>query len=169
MNRDEQEAADVSSSSSGRAALEEAGRALVDASDRQWAEISDRVLDTVLSTTRRSHLMEATAPGGPFHVSEQVVIAGLRDALDGTVPGSAVARIHLDVQGRGVLVAVVIEVIVAYGRSILPLADELRRRAVAALEGIVGQSAPAVDVRAWHVHVSDVVEGDPGTADPWRA
>lgn len=136
--------------------------------DSRWVEVSSRVLTTALRATRRSRPVLAQAPGGPVHVSEQVIVAYLRDALDGLVPGTAVAGIHLDITGRDAFTGVLIELIVQYRTAILPAADVIRERATAVLTELLGAAATGVHVRTSHVHVSDVTVDDPQTSAPPR-
>ena len=146
------------------ALLAEAAQSLRARVDPRWVEISDRVLAKVLTATRRSHPVRAAARTGPVHVSEQVLIAYLRDAIDGQVPGSALANVHVEIEGRDTFAGVTIQVLVQYGRPILPIADRIHEIVAARLAELLGPLAPPVDVRATHVHVSDVTRGDPQTA-----
>ena len=146
------------------ALLAEAAQSLRARVDPRWVEISDRVLAKVLTATRRSHPVRAAARTGPVHVSEQVLIAYLRDAIDGQVPGSALAGVHVEIEGRDTFSGVTIQVLVQYGRPILPMADRIHEIAAGRLAELLGALAPPVDVRATHVHVSDVTRGDPQTA-----
>jgi len=136
--------------------------------DERWVEISDRVLTKALAATRRSQPVRAVAPGGPVTVSEQVLVAYLRDAVDGHVPGSAVERIYVEVEDRDAFARVIIEAIAQYGEALLPIADQIHALAASELRALLGPLAPQVSVRATHVHFSDVVLGDPqsSTATP---
>lgn len=136
--------------------------------DPRWVEVSSRVLDAALRATRRSQPVKAQAPGGTVYVSEQVIIAYLREAIDGRIPGTAVAAIHLDITGKDTFSGVLIEMIVQYGTEILPAADRARATAAAVLHELLGTAATEVHVRAGHVHVSDVTEHDPQTTEPAR-
>lgn len=149
-----------------RALLSAAAGALRAHSDPRWVEVSSRVLNTALRATRRSQPVRALAPGGPIRVSEQVIVAYLREALDGLVPGTAVAGIHLDITGRDTYTGVLIELIVQYGTAILPVADRIRAQAATVLEELLGPAATGIHLRTSHIHVSDVTVGDPQTAEP---
>ncbi len=141
--------------------LRDAAAILRERVDERWVEISDRVLAKALAATRRSHPVRAHAPGGPIQVSEQVLIAHLRDAVDGRVAGSAVERIHVEIEDRDTFARVIIEVIAQYGEALLPIADQIHALAASELSTLLGPLAPQVSVRATHVHFSDVVRGDP--------
>lgn len=57
--------------------------------DERWVEISDRVLEKALSVTRRSMTVGAASASGLVNISEQVLIAGIRQALEpvaGAIP-----------------------------------------------------------------------------------
>lgn len=168
MTRDEQARDEVPDAARGRNVLAHAAEAWREASDRRWVEISDAVIAKAMTANRRSQLIAGTGAGGPYHVSEQVVVAHLRAALDGAVPGAAVARIHVELEGLATLVGVVVEIIAEYGRPLLPIADEVRAVATPVVAALLGPGVPAVSVQAWHVHVRDVVDDDPHTVDPWR-
>lgn len=141
--------------------LESAAAGLRDRVDPRWVEISDRVLAKVLTATRRSLPIQAQATSGPVHVSEQVLITHLRDAVQDHVSGTHVRAINVHLRGRDTLESVTIQVAVDYGVVILPLADQVHRLASERLDAVLGPAAPPVQVRVTHVHVSDVV-GDPG-------
>lgn len=146
--------------------LRDAAVLLRERSDQRWVEISDRVLAKALRATRRSHPVRALAPGGPVLVSEQVLVAHLREAIDGQVPGSAVERIHVEVDGRDTFAGVIIEVTAQYGEPLLPIADRIHALATAELTTVLGPVVAQVSVRATHVHFSDVVIGDPQKLTP---
>jgi hypothetical protein len=130
----------------------------------RWVEVSDRVLTAALTAPRRSRPVRAHAPGGDLHVSEQVLIAYLRAAVDGAVPGTAVNRISIALSGRDTFESVVIQILVRYRLPVLPAADRIREIATRVLDDLLGHGA--ADVRVTHVHVGDVTTGDPATTDP---
>lgn len=133
----------------------------------RWVEISDRVLARALTATRRSRPVRAHAPDGPVHISEQVLISYLRDAIDGAVPGSALAQVNIDIEGKDRYRGLTVQLIAQFGVELLPIADHVRELARACLADLLGDTAPSVEVRAMHVHYCDVVRGDPADADPW--
>lgn len=129
--------------------------------DRRWVEIADRVLSQALAATRRSFPVRAQAPDGPVHVSEQVLVAYLRAAIDGSVAGAAVAAIVVDVDDAAAYRGVTIELVAQFGVELLPLADGVRDIAAATLAPLLGPVTPVVTVSAMHVHVGDVTASDP--------
>ena len=143
-----------------------ARRALNDHADRRWVEVAPRVLSTALRATRRSMPVRAHAPGGTVHVSEQVITAYLRDALDGHASGTAVAGIQINIAGQDTFTGVLIELIVQYGTPILPAADRIRAQAATVLLELLGPAATAIEVQTSHIHVSDVTPHDPQQAAP---
>lgn len=136
--------------------LAAAAAGLRERTDPRWVEISDRVLAKVLTATRRSLPVQAMAQSGPVHVSEQVLVSYLRDAVQDHVPGCHVRAINVHLVGRDTFESVTIQVVVRYGEEILPIADRVHQLAAARLDELLGPAAPSVQVRATHVHVSDV-------------
>lgn len=123
--------------------------------DERWVEISDRVLEKALRVTRRSMPVRAQSAGGQVNVSEQVLITGVRQALEpvmGAIPTDI--RVHTDERHRytGVLICVTAD----YGSPILPAADDIRSRTELALTTLLGRVTPPVTVSTMHVHVNDV-------------
>ncbi len=149
------------------ALLRQATSSLRQRTDPRWVEISDRLLTNALTATRRSHPVRAQSRGRPVHVSEQVLITYLRAAIDGAVPGSALARVSIEIDGRDTFAGVTIQLIAQFGVELLPVADRVRELARECLVELLGDVTPAVDVHTMHVHYCDVVPGDPTTSDPW--
>ncbi len=149
-----------------RAFIAKATQALTDHADQRWVEVAPRVLTGALRATRRSLPVRAHAPGGTVYVSEQVITAYLRDALDGHTPGTAVTAIRINIAGRDTFTGLLIELIVQYGTAILPAADRIRAQAAAVLVELLGPAATAIEVQTTHVHVSDVTVHNPQSAAP---
>lgn len=125
--------------------------------DERWVEISDRVLTKAFNVTRRSMPVRAASSGGAVNVSEQVLVAGIRSALDDLSGAAAVdIRISTDDQHRytGVFIALSVD----YRTAILPVADRARDRARDVLLTLLGPVNPPVTVTTMHVHVDDVRE-----------
>lgn len=133
--------------------------------DRRWVEVAPAILKVALSASRRSLPVRAHAPSGPIHVSEQVIIAYVRDALDGALPGAAVASVSVQLADRDRFDGLFIELMVQYGLAILPIADHARALAATALARL-GVESDRISISTSHVHVSDVTLGDPQTTDP---
>lgn len=129
--------------------------------DERWVEISDRVVARALTASRRSYPVRAQAASGPVQVSEQVLVSYLREAIDRTVPGSALAHVALEIRGRDELVGVLIQLVGQYGIPLLPVADRVRELAVECLDGLLGPVRTPVTVSTLHVHFAGVVVGDP--------
>lgn len=138
-----------------QARLEQATRALRDHVDQRWVEISDRVLATALTVTRRSLPVLAQAPGGPVHVSEQVLVTYLRDAVS-VVADARIEEILIATGDAGTYTGVTISISARYGMPLLPIADRIRDLATARLQNILGPIAPPVTVTTMHVHIADV-------------
>lgn len=132
-----------------------AAQLLRDQADERWVEISDRVLEKALRVTRRSMPVRAASAGGPVNVSEQVLIAGIRQALEpvtGAIPTDI--KVHSDERNNytGVLICLTAD----YGSPILPVADDIRNRTEHALTRMLGVLTPPVTVSTMHVHIDDV-------------
>ena len=123
----------------------------------RWVQISDRVRTRALQVTRRSLPIMAQAPSGPIHVSEQVLIAYLRDALS-AVPGARVDDISIAVGANDSYGGVTVFISARYGEPLLPIADALRDLAAARLRELLGDITPPVTVTTMDVHIEDVLE-----------
>lgn len=123
--------------------------------DARWVQISDRVRARALQVTRRSLPVTAQAPGGPVHVSEQVLVTYLRDALSG-VPGARVDDITIAVGANDTYAGTTVFISAQYGEPQLPIADRLRDLAAARLHDLLGDITPPVTVTTMEVHVDDV-------------
>ncbi|WP_380168887.1 hypothetical protein [Jannaschia sp. R86511] len=135
--------------------------------DPRWVEVSDRILDTALRATRPSASVVVSTPTGPVRVSEQVITAYLRDALDAAIPGVAMMRLVLQVEGRDHLGGLTICMVARYGTNLLLAADRTRDLTRVALETVLGPNSVAVEVAPMRVHFEDVLPGDPAVEDPW--
>ncbi|WP_166353772.1 hypothetical protein [Phytoactinopolyspora limicola] len=133
--------------------VDRAASALRAYTDHGWNRASPRILDQILSATRRSRPIQARGATGTFHVSDQVATAYLREAID-EVAGAEATHIGLELDDD-VLVAVRLAVAVDYPRAVYPLADEVRRAARRCLKEVLGSidPAPSIDV---DVHIFDV-------------
>ena len=139
--------------------LENTQKAAVEAlrarADQRWVEISDRVLSRSLSLTRRSLPVRAASAGGAVNISEQVLIAGVRQALadlsDATAVGIQISTDH-DYRYTGLQITIELP----YGKPILPIADHIRQQVQQALQLLLGPVTPPVTVNTMHVHVGDV-------------
>jgi hypothetical protein len=125
--------------------------------EARWVQISDRVRTRALQITRRSMPVQAQAPSGPIHVSEQVLITYLRDALS-VVPGARVDDITIAVSANGAYAGITVLISARYGEPLLPIADALRDLAAARLRELLGDITPPVTVTTMEVHVEDVHE-----------
>ncbi|MEP6854806.1 MAG: hypothetical protein ABJA33_05015 [Pedococcus sp.] len=135
--------------------------------DERWVEISDRVLGRALNVTRRSMPVRAASSGGPVNVSEQVLVAGIRSALDGLSGAAPVdIRISTDEQHRytGVFIALAVD----YKSAILPVADHARHCVRDVLLTLLGPVSPPVTVTTMQVHVDDVREPQDTEPSPGR-
>jgi hypothetical protein len=130
--------------------------------DHRWVEISGDVLSRVMCVSRPSHPLRAQAPGGEFHVSEQVLVAALQHALD-EVPNCEVTHIQIQADGE-TYAGVTIIATAQYRVPLISLADQIREVASRPLSDILGPITPEVTMSAMHVHIEDVTPGDPKRA-----
>ncbi len=144
-----------------------ATQSLQDRRDPRWVEISDRVLARALRATRRSPLIRARSASGVVHVSEQVLVAYIRDAVDGVVPDAALLHVRTDLVGGDTLTGVTLSLVARYGVELLPAADEIRRLTAACLVEVLGPVDVPVGLDLLHVHFADVIVGDPSHSGPW--
>lgn len=125
--------------------------------DERWVEISDRVLDKALRVTRRSMPVRAAGASGPVNISEQVLIAGIRQALE-PVAGAVPTDITVHTDERNNYTGILIRLTANYGAPILPAADDIRNRTEHALTSMLGNLTPPITVSTMHVHVDDVTQ-----------
>ena len=140
------------------AVVDRAASALRAYTDQGWSLASRRVLQTVLTATRRSRPVRARDGAGDFHVSDQVVTSYLRAAID-EIDGVQPTHIRLDLDDDA-LVALHLTVAVTYPESIAPLAEDVRQTAYACVRSVLGDAVPPLDLGRIHVHVGDVVPPD---------
>lgn len=149
----------------GGATLADAAHSLRQHVDQRWVQIADGVLLKALSATRRSLPVRAHSDTGRITVSQQVIIAHVRDAV-ADIPAAAPTRVHVRADEGHHFSGLTVEVTVQYGHMVLDLADEIRARAETALRQLLGPARVPVTVTAMHVHVSDVTTDDPHTGRP---
>ncbi len=138
--------------------------------DDRWVQIADRVMTRALTATRRSQPVRASHPeagasaDGQLFVSEQVLIAHIRQATAG-IPGAAPNRVSINTDATHRCTGVTIAITVHYPDPIIPIADQMRARVEDALGQILG-TIPTVEISSMHVHVTDVTTSDPHTGRP---
>jgi len=135
--------------------LEQAAQSLRDHVDQRWVEISDRVLTRALRATRTSLPVRAQAASGRVHISEQVLVTYLRDAIS-SVPDAKIQDIVITIEGLDTYAGVTIAISARFGVPLLPVADTIRNLATDRLAELLGPIAPPVTVTTMDVHVQDV-------------
>ncbi|MGL4743313.1 MAG: hypothetical protein ACRCXL_02850 [Dermatophilaceae bacterium] len=128
--------------------------------DEQWDIIKGRVARRAETVTRRSLPVRAAASGGPTFVSEQVLRAGVLDAVAG-VDSATATQIDILTDPATVYRGVRITVWAVYGVDLLAASDQIVTRAKDALTAMLGPVDPPVVEVDMHVHVADV--RGPGT------
>jgi len=145
-------------------ALGEAAAAVRRRLDERWVEISDQIVATAMTARRRTRPVRAEGATGPVFVSDQVIVADLRAAIDDAVRGSAVAHVDPEVHQGERLAGVVIQLVAQYGVPLLPMADTVREIAQQRLAALLGPVPTPVTVRTMRVHYRDVTIDDPNPA-----
>ncbi|SDU76866.1 hypothetical protein [Jiangella alkaliphila] len=120
--------------------LDDAAAALRSYTDQSWAGASQRILDHVLTATRRSRPVRGRAATGPFHVSDQVLTAYLRAAVD-DLDDAELTSVRLDLDDDR-LRAVTLGITVRYPEPIHPIAARVRATAMEALRAVLGSAEP---------------------------
>lgn len=162
--------------------LARSARALRESDDPGWGEASQRVLAAVRGATRRSWPVDASfpdaagtrpphdggdegheevdgRPGDRLRVSDQVVIAVLRQALE-AVESCAPSRISLVLDDHECTGAE-ISLVAAYGTELHAAADRARALVLTALDDVLGPPAFSRRSAVVDVSVDDVTPGDP--------
>jgi len=142
--------------------LEQAAQSLREHVDQRWVEISDRVLSRALRATRTSLAVQARAPSGPVHISEQVLITNVREAIS-TVPHVKIQDVVIITEGLDTYAGLTIIISARFGLPLLPIADAIRALANTRLTQLLGPITPPVTVTTMDVHVEDVFQDDRGT------
>lgn len=136
---------------------------LRDHTDDRWVEIESDLLAHVLATSRPSHPLRAQSATGAYAVSEQVLVAYLRDALD-RAPHCEVSAIYVHAYDD-VCTGVTVVMTAQYGHSLLEIADTVRLAADEVIDRVLGNVRPRVTVTDMHVHVDDISRADPKRGD----
>ncbi|RIQ25056.1 hypothetical protein [Jiangella rhizosphaerae] len=138
----------------GTAVVDRAASALRAYTDHGWTTASPRILQTVLSATRRSRPVRARDEAGDFHVSDQVVTTYLQAAVD-SVDGAQATHVRLDLDGD-VLTSLRVTIAVTYPEPVHPLAESVRRVAHETVRSVLGEAAPPLPLGRIHIHIGDV-------------
>ena len=138
--------------------LEQAAQSLREHVDQRWVEISDRVLSRALRATRTSLAVQARAPSGPVHISEQVLITYIRDAIS-TVPDVKIQDVVITTEGLD-----------TYAGLTITISARRRRRPIVGEDWVLTLPAgPDTDpvARAQHEELRVALEAALGEL-PWR-
>jgi hypothetical protein len=123
--------------------------------DTGWKAIEYSILERARTLFRPSAPVRARHGLGDFFVAADVVVVELRHVVD-LVPQAAAQDITCTVGEDDVLESVTVQLVVAYGASLLDVAAGVHRVAVQRLRDLLGELAPgAADVHT-HVHIGDV-------------
>jgi len=141
--------------------LEQAAQSLREHVDQRWVENSDRVLTRALRVTRTSLAVQARAPSGPVHISEQVLITYLRDAIS-EVPHAKIQDVVITTEGLDTYAGFTIIINARFGLPLIPVADTIRDLANKRLSQLLGPITPPVTAITMDVHIQDVFQDDEG-------
>lgn len=136
----------VSGESEGARRVERAADDLRAYRDPSWPAVAERLIARLrLVPGRRGHL-RATAPSGPYDVSEAVVVRWVGDAVE-AVPGAQARGVELSVTPRGELAAVRVDVAVSWQAPLDEVTAAVRTAVAAAVQAVLGERPPPeVDV-----------------------
>lgn len=123
--------------------------------DAGWKAIEGDVLARALTLFRPSAPVRGRHELGDFLVASDVVVARLRLVVD-AVPRAAAAGITCTTDGQDHLESVTVQLVVAYGSSLLEVAGRVHAVAVQELRDVLGPLAPRAEAVRTHVHVGDV-------------
>lgn len=123
--------------------------------DSGWKAIEDTILARARTLFRPSAPVRAHHAFGDFFVAADVIVAELRQAIDGA-PGAVAQDIICTVEENDILESVTVHLIVAYGVSLLDVAAAVHRLTLQGLRDILGDLAPDAAAVHTHVHVGDV-------------
>ena len=137
--------------------LAQAAQLLRQHTDAGWTAISADILNRALRAFRPSEPVRGRHDLGEFFVAGDVVVARLRQAVD-AIPHTTAARITCTTDDNQRLATVTIQIIVAYGKNLLALADQVHQSAARTLTEELGELAPAAEAIHTHVHIGDVTD-----------
>ncbi|WP_432522627.1 hypothetical protein [Kineococcus sp. SYSU DK006] len=121
-----------------------------------WVLARPGLLERVRRAFRPSAPVLGTHELGDFRVAADVVVDGLRTAVD-ALPDAAADRISCSTGDDDRLEAVLVEVVVAFGTHLPALAGRVRSVVTARLRELLGDAAPGEEAVEVDVHVGDVV------------
>ena len=141
----------------GDALLAQAARTLREHTDGGWVALRDDVVATAVRAFRPSAPIRGHLAGGELWVASTVLVAQVRDAVAG-VPDAGTVRITCTTTPHSDLDRVTIELVALYGTPLVPVADEVRRLAAAAVARTLGLVEPPLDRIRVDVSVQDVTD-----------
>ena len=139
--------------------LAQAARTLREHTDSGWVALRDDVVAVAVKAFRPSAPVRGALPGGELFVASTVVVSRVRSAL-AAVPDVGVLRIACTTTADDELDRLTVELVALYGTPLVPVADEVRALAAAAVAETLGLSAPQPERIRVDVSVGDV------TSDP---
>ncbi|NIZ90383.1 hypothetical protein [Kineococcus rubinsiae] len=157
-------AADVSAG--GNKSSERLARATVllrQHTDIGWKAIEDNVIARALTLYRPSAPVRGHHEYGDFFLAADLLVAQLRSVID-AVPSAAARDITCVTDAQDHLESVTIQLIAAYGASLLEVANRIHAVAVRELRQLLGTLAPTAGQVHTHVHFGDVSD-DPSVVN----
>lgn len=147
----------------GAAAVAEATLLLRQHTDAGWTAIESTVIERALAAFRPSAPVRGRHDLGDFFLASDVVVARLREAVDGA-RGGAAQRITCTTGEDDRLETVTVQLVAAYGPPLLELSERVHAVALATLQALLGELAPPAEGVLVHVHIGDVSD-DPRIVD----
>ena len=135
--------------------LAQAARTLREHTDSGWVALRDDVVAAAVRAFRPSAPVRGVLPDGALLVASTVLVSRVHTAL-ATVADAGVLRITCTTTAEDELDRLTVELVALYGTPLVPLADEVRRLAAAAVAETLGLSSPPVDRVRVDVSVRDV-------------
>ncbi|WP_456825699.1 hypothetical protein [Cellulomonas sp. P5_E12] len=137
--------------------LAQAARTLREHTDSGWVALRDDVVAAAVRAFRPSAPVRGRLPGGELSVASTALVARVRDAL-ADLPRAGALRITCTTTPDDDLDRLTVEVVALYGTPLLPLADEVRRRAATAVAETLGLTDPPLARVRVDVSVGDVTD-----------
>lgn len=137
--------------------LAQAARTLREHTDSGWIALRDDVVAAAVRAFRPSAPIRGRLPHGELWVGSTALVSRVREAL-ADLAGAGTLRITCTTTPEHELDRLTVEIVALYLTPLLPLADEIRRTAAAAIAETLGVDVPPVQRVLVDVSVQDVTD-----------